>query len=163
MAEDAYARKEGFPTKVVMVVLAGIVIALWFVFGYGYFTSPLQESSEPPTIWVVYKGDVYTGMQGSYCWADICVDKMFQYPSGTINVERNSSINLMLNSLIRPSEVTVQVFVINNDTPLQIKELQNEGSNRYTVNLESGVYILNTLARWNDLGEVTYRFKISVS
>ena len=38
MSEDAYARKEGFPTKIVMAVLAGIVIVLWFVFGYGFIT-----------------------------------------------------------------------------------------------------------------------------
>lgn len=165
MSEDAYARKEGFPTKIVMAVLAGIVIVLWFVFGYGYFTSPLPaQGSEPPTIWLVYQGDIYTGTRGSYCWADTCVDTTFSNPTGVINVAKGSSISLMMNSLIRPSSVNAQVFVIDEQgNPLQVGELVSEGNDRYGVNLESGIYIVNVFASWKDLGDVSYAFKINVS
>ena len=165
MSEDAYARKEGFPTKIVMAVLAGIVIVLWFVFGYGYFTSPLPaQDPEPPTIWLVYQGDIYTGTRGSYCWADMCIDTTFPNPTGVIDVAKGSSISFMMNSLVRPSSVNAQVFVIDkNGSPSQVGELVGEGNDRYSVNLEDGIYIVNVSAGWNDLGDVSYAFKINVS
>jgi len=165
MSEDAYARKEGFPTKIVMAVLAGIVIVLWFVFGYGYFTSPLPaQGPEPPTIWLVYQGDIYTGIRGSYCWADICVDTTFPDPTGVVDVGKGAPISFMMNSLVRHSSVNAQVFVIDeNGNPLQVGELVSEGNDKYTVNLENGTYIVNVFASWKDLGDVSYAFKISVS
>jgi hypothetical protein len=165
MTEDAYARKEGFPTKIVMAVLAGIVIILWFIFGYGYFTSPLPpQGSEPPTIWLVYQGDIYTGIRGSYCWADKCIDAIFPDPTGTIEVAKGVSISFMMNSLVRPSSMSVQVFVVDEKgIPSQVGELVSEGIDKYKVNLENGIYIVNVLASWNDLGNVSYAFRINVS
>jgi len=165
MSEDAYARKEGFPTKIVMAVLTGIVIILWFLFGYGYFTSPLPaQGSEPPTIWLVYQGDIYTGIRGSYCWADKCIDTTFPNPTGVIYVEKGSSISFMMNSLIEPSSINAQVFVVDEKgNPLQVGELVSEGNDRYSVNLENGTFIVNVSAGWKDLGDVNYAFKINVS
>jgi hypothetical protein len=165
MSEDAYARKEGFPTKIVMVVLAGIVIVLWFVFGYGYFISPMPvQGSEPPTIWLVYQGDIYTGLRGSYCWTNMCVDTIFQNPPGMIDIVNGTSVSFMINSLVRPSIVNALVFVIDeNDNPLQVGELVNQGNDKYGVNLQHGTYIVNVLANWKDIGDVSYAFKISVS
>ena len=165
MSEDAYARKEGFPTKIVMVALAGIVIALWFAFGYGYFTSPLPDnSSDPPTIWLVYKGDIYTGARGSYCWADVCVDTLFPNPTGTIDVAKRSAVSFMTNSLLKPTSMSAQVFVPEEQgNPTQVGELPSEGNDRYTVNLEKGTYIVIVSANWKELGDVSYSFKINVS
>jgi len=163
MSEDAYARKEGFPTKIVMAVLAGIVIVLWFVFGYGYFASPPPEDSEPPTIWLVYQGDIYTGIRGSYCWSDRCVDTILPNPTGMIDVANNSAVTLTTNSLLRPSSLSAQVFVVDaNGNPTQIGELASEGNDRYSVKLESGTYIILAVATWEDLGYVGYAFKINV-
>jgi hypothetical protein len=163
MSEDAYARKEGFPTKIVMAALAGIVIVLWFIFGYGYVASPPQEDSEPPTIWLVYQGDIYTGIRGSYCWSVRCVDTVFPDPTGMIDVAKNSSVSFTTNSLLRPSNLSAQVFVIDeNDIPTQIGELTGEGNDRYSVKLEDGIYIIIVVATWDDLGDVSYAFKIKV-
>jgi hypothetical protein len=164
MSEDAYARKEGFPTKIVMAALAGIVIVLWFIFGYGYVASPPQEDSEPPTIWLVYQGDIYTGVRGSYCWSVRCVDIMFPTPTGIIDVAKNSSVSFTTNSLLRPSSLSAQVFVIDeNGNPTQIEELVDEESDRYSVRLEDGIYIIVAVATWEDQGDVSYAFKIKVA
>lgn len=165
MTEDAYARKEGFPTKVVMGVLAGIVVALWFIFGYGYQTSPPQVSDyQPPTIWLVYKGDTYTGLRGSYCWAQDCVDLPFREPSGEVDVARGSSISFMTNSLIEPSSMNVQAFLINDQgNTLEAGELaRGEVKDSYTIDLTSDVYVVEVFAVWQDLGDVSYAFKIRV-
>ncbi len=164
MSEDAYARKEGFPTKIIMATLAGIVIVLWFVFGYGYFLSPPSDDSEPPTIWLVYKGDIYTGIRGSYCWTDRCVDSTFPNPAGIIDVEKNSAISFIENSLLKPSNISAQVFVIDEKgIPTQVGELVSEGNDRYSVKLESGLYIVVAAASWEQQGDVSYAFKINVN
>lgn len=164
MTEDAYARKEGFPTKIVMSILAGVVIILWFIYGYGYFTSPLPaQDAEPPTIWLVYQGDLYTGMRGSYCWTTKCVDTAFPNPPGLIDIAKGSSIGFMTNSLVRPSGISAQVFTIDDlGNPTQVGELVSEGSDKYRVNLEKGVYTVNFFASWEKLGDVSYAFKIRV-
>ena len=164
MSEDAYARKEGFPTKIVMVALAGIVIVLWFVFGHGYVTSPLPDDSEPPTIWLVYQGDIYTGIRGSYCWNDRCVDNVFPNPTGVIDAANNSAVSFMTNSLLEPSSLSAQVFVIDEKgNPTQVGELVSEGNDRYSVKLENGLYIIVATAAWEDVGDVSFAFKINVS
>lgn len=164
MSEDAYARKEGFPTKIIMAALAGIVIVLWFVFGYGYVTSPPAQDSDPPTVWLVYEGDIYTGIRGSYCWTDRCVDTIFPNPTGIVDVANNSAVRFMTNSLLRPSSLTAQTFVVDEKgNPIQIGELASQGNDKYNVKLESGVYIVVVTASWEDLGDVSYAFKISVS
>ncbi len=163
MSEDAYARKEGFPTKIVMAALAGIVIVLWFVFGYGYVTSQPPQDSEPPTIWLVYEGDIYTGIRGSYCWSDRCVGTIFPNPTGIIDIANNSAVSFTTNSLLRPSSLSVQTFVVDEKgNPMQIGELASQGNDKYDVKLESGVYIVIATAIWEDLGDVSYGFKINV-
>jgi hypothetical protein len=164
MSEDAYARKEGFPTKIIMATLAGIVILLWFVFGYGYFISPPSDDSEPPTVWLVYKGYIYTGMRGSYCWADRCIDSAFPNPAGVIDVEKNSVVSFIENSLLKPSSISAQVFVTDEKgIPTQVGELVSEGNDRYSVKLESGLYIVVVAASWEQQGDVSYTFKINVN
>ena len=163
MSEDAYARKEGFPTKGVMVVLAAIVIVLRFIFGQGYFTMPLPESSATPTIWLVYEGGVYSGIRGSYCWTDKCVDIEFQEPTGIVDVTEGSSVGLLMNSRIRPTVVNAHVFVIDSfGNPMQMGELLSEGNDMYKIDLQKGIYILHLEAMWQDLGDVNYAFKIRV-
>ncbi|MEM2760506.1 MAG: hypothetical protein QXU32_00460 [Nitrososphaerales archaeon] len=164
MAEDQYARKEGFPTKIIMAVLAGIVTILWFIFGYGYFTEPLQETSIPPTIWILYEGNLYSGVRGGYCWAEKCVDTGFQEPMGVIDIASGSSFELFMNSRIMPTTVSAPVFMIDNfGNPVQIGELTDAGNLKYKVNLKSGVYVLQLQANWQNLGDVNYSFKIRVS
>lgn len=161
--DDAYARKEGFPTKIVMGILGAIVVVLWFVVGYGYFTNPLPDNSVPPTIWLVYEGQLYSGIRGSYCWADKCVDTEFQEPTGIVDVEQGSLVELLMNSRTRPTLVNAQVFVIDSlGNPMQVKELGEE-NDKYKVELEKGVYILQLQANWQDLGDVNYAFKIKVN
>ena len=94
----------------------------------------------------------------------MCVDTAFPNPTGTIDVVKGSPISLMMNSLVRPSSVDVQVFVIDEQgNPSQVGELISEGNDKYKVNLENGTYIVNVFASWKDLGDVSYAFKINVS
>jgi hypothetical protein len=161
--DDAYARKEGFPTKIVMGILGAIVVVLWFVVGYGYFTNPLPASSEPPTIWLVYEDQLYSGIRGSYCWADKCVDTEFQEPTGIVDVMQGSSVELLTNGRTRPTFVNVQIFVIDSfGNPMQVRELGEE-NDKYKVDLEKGVYVLQLQANWQVLGDVNYAFKIKVN
>ncbi len=164
MSEDAYARTEGFHTKVVMAVLVGIVIVLWFILGYGYFTSPLPESSEPPTVWLVYEGELYSGILGSYCWADKCVDKEFHEPIGIVDTIRGSSVEFLFNSRLRPTALNTMVFVIDPfDNPVQIGELMKEENEMYKIDLQEGVYILQVQVNWQNLDQVNYTFKVRVN
>lgn len=163
MSEDAYARKEGFPTKIVMTVLAGIVLVLWFVFGQGYFSSPPAENPVPPTMWLVYEGQLYSGVRGSYCWATVCVDSALQEPTGIVNISQGSFVELFMNSRISPDIVNASVLTVDDLGNLtQIGELANEGNYKYKVNLQHGTYTLKVQANWQDLGDINYIFKIRV-
>jgi hypothetical protein len=164
VSEDAYARKEGFPTKVVMIILAAIVVALWFVVGQGYFTTPLSESSQPPTIWLTYEGALYSGQRGSYCWANKCVDVVYREPAGIIDVTQGTTIEFVMNTRTRPTVVSVPVFMTDSSGNLElVGELVSEGNYIYNVDLQKGVYVLQLQAIWQDLGDVNYAFKIRVS
>ena len=164
MSEDVYARKEGFPTKVVMLLLAGIVTVFWFIIGQGYFDMSPSEHPTTPTIWLVYENGVYSGIRESYCWGDKCVDVEFQEPMGMIDVTEGSLLELLMNSRIRPTVVNTRVFVIDTfDNPMQMGELLSEGNNMYKIDLQKGVYILHLQAIWQDLGDVNYAFKIRVN
>jgi hypothetical protein len=161
--DDAYARKEGFPTKIVMSILGAIVIILWFVIGQGYFSTPLSDTS-PPTIWLVYEGQLYSGVRGSYCWADKCVDTMFQEPVGVVEVTQGSSVELFMNSRIRPTALSAPIYVIDSlGNPAQVGELVGDENEKYKIDLQKGVYILQLFASWEELGDVTYAFKIKVN
>lgn len=164
MAEDAYARKEGFPTKIVMAVLGAIVVALWFLVGQGYFTAPISESSTPPTVWLTYEGQLYSGTRGSYCWIDRCVDTTFPEPTGVVDVAKGSSIGFLINSRTSPTTIDVPVFLLDSSgRPEQVGELMGEGNYQYKVDLEKGVYVVQMQASWSDVGDINYAFKIRVN
>lgn len=162
--EDAYARKEGFPTKIVMAVLAGIVVVLWLAIGSGFMASSPGDTNEPPTIWLVYEGDIYTGVRGSYCWAGKCVDTSPPEPTGVAGVAKASSIGFISNSLIERSSMDVRLLTVDDlGSTLWVSELESEELDIYRVDVESGEYIVDVFVRWEGLGDVKYAFKISVS
>ncbi|MFQ5940835.1 MAG: hypothetical protein ACE5KA_03960 [Nitrososphaerales archaeon] len=164
MSEDAYARREGFPTKVVMAVLVASVIVLWFAVGQGYFTNSNVGGSTPPTIWLVYQGELYSGIRESYCWTDECVDTEFRDPTGIVEISQGSSVGLLMNNRIRPAVVNAYVFTFDSFGNLApVGELASEGDDMYRVELQKGIYILQLQARWQNLGEVNYAFKIKVN
>lgn len=163
MSEDAYARREGFPTKIVMVVLAGIVVVLWFTLGHSYLDAPLQDVT-PPTVWLVYEGNLYTGIRGSYCWANKCVEARFPELLGIIQIPQGSSIWFLMNSWIEPTTVYVPVYIIDGSgNQVQVGELLKRDDGTYTIELEEGVYILQLHAYWDNVGDVNYAFRISVN
>ncbi len=42
--EDHYARKEGFDTRIGVIILASIVILLWFLIGSGQQSERVEEA-----------------------------------------------------------------------------------------------------------------------
>lgn len=165
MSEDAYARKEGFPTKIVMGVLAGIVVALWFIIGSGYqAVLPQERNYEPPTVWLAYKGDMHTGLRGSYCWAERCVDSPLREPLGQIDVEKGSSMSFITNSLTEPTSMNVQAYTIDDQGNMRgVGELAaGESKYSYRADLPSGIYVIDAHLAWQDMGDTTYAFTIKV-
>lgn len=164
MSEDAYARKEGFPTKFVMIVLAAVVITLWFAFGQGFVASFKPRISEPPSIWLVYNDELYPGIRGSYCWFDRCVDTWLLEPQDGINISKGSTITFTDNTSLQPDDMDVRAYVIGEQgMQLEASGIERAGIDTYRVNLENGIYLVNVFTTWQDLGDVNYTFKIIVS
>lgn len=112
---------------------------------------------------MTYEGQLYSGIKGSYCWADKCVDTAFQDPAGIVDVAAGSSIGFLMNSTT-PTSVNASVFVIDSSgNPMQVGELLHEGNDKYQVNLQKGIYVLQMQANWERLGDVNYAFKIRVN
>ena len=106
MSEDAYARREGFSTKLVIIVLFLAVIILWFIFGYGYFTETLSENLGPQTIWLVYENEHYSGMIGSYCWENKCTHADLQESTGGVGAVQRSSVGFLINNIVESTGLT---------------------------------------------------------
>jgi hypothetical protein len=147
-----------------MAVMGVVVLVLWFVVGQGYFIGAPTETPEPPTIWLVYEGQLYSGLRGSYCWFGKCIDAAFQIPVGTVEVSQGSSVSFLTNSRLKPTNTSVLVFVIDDlGNPTHKGDLVKEGDDKYKVDFQKGVYILQSYANWQDLGDVSYTFRVSIN
>ncbi len=106
MSEDAYARKEGFSTKLVIIVLFLAVIIIWFIFGYGYFTKSLPGNLGPQSIWLVYEDEHYSGTIGSYCWENKCAHADLQESTGGVGAVQGSLVGFLINNVVEPTGLT---------------------------------------------------------
>lgn len=176
MEEDHYARTKGFPTRIGLAVLAVITTILWFAIGMDQQEERAEEArlleERLPTIWLVYRDDVYKGEMIGYCWFGKCKDsnindiKEFQYH---IIIQSNTNAGFIVNSIIDNTNLDLVIYnaMVRSDGSIVAidmldKELEAIADNTYRIDLEQGNYLVIARATWDDNDYVEYAFSIRV-
>lgn len=170
--EDHYARKRGFPTIIGLFVLGAIISILWFLIGTGQQSERAKEAelieAQLPTIWLVYKDDVYKGEELSYCWFGRCSNNDINFTNHVI-IKQGSDIGFVVNAIIDQTSMDIFIHnsIIYSDGSVSIlnrldRELESIGESTYKIDLDPGTYVIIVHATWEDRGYVEYAFSIKV-
>lgn len=170
--EDHYARKRGFPTRMGLLALGVTVVIIWFLIGSGQQSERVKEAElieeQLPTIWLVYKDDVYKGEELGYCWFGRCNDNTINFTNHII-VKRGSNIGFVVNSIMDHTSMDVIIHnsMIYPDGSVSILnklgvELESVVKDTYKMDLEPGTYVIISHAIWEDVGYVDYIFSVKV-
>ena len=170
--EDHYARKQGFPTRWGLLALGVVVIIMWFLIGNAQQSERVKEAEliegQLPTIWLVYRDDVYKGERFGYCWFGRCIDNAIDSPNHII-VKQGSNIGFVVNSVIDPTSMDIIIHnsIIYPDGSVSMLnkldlELETVVKDTYKLDLDPGTYIIIAHAIWEDVGYMDYAFSIKV-
>lgn len=149
--------------RIVIVILA----ALLFV-GCTHDTTPRPNDAGPlPVITLRQDGVTIPGVEESYCYNTVCVDKV-----GIPELTQGKAFPPVFATSVtayfspRPQEITVEVFSSDGKlTPLCKPKAQLQESNEARINLcpelESGRFILSVSAFFSS-GDMSYVFPLDV-
>ena len=135
------------------------------------------SSLEPPPLPVIrlrYNGNVYDGLQGSFCWlttrgssdgelATLCADTVFPDPSNVISVVAGETLMVEIEAHEEPLKLTAQIFMTKELPYKMIKsiELDRRLVVPLNVSFQPDMYIIIIFGVWN-AGDISYAFKIDV-
>ena len=125
------------------------------------------QSSNPPNLTLEIGGETYQTEQGTYCWANKCVDMVSPEEilkgKGTIKVSANEEIKLVINYKPNQIESHLTNFKDGVQSDIQMKGL------RFNAPSEPGVYYYDASFWWMDPkqsntseGDSSYVFAIEV-
>ncbi|GIU70721.1 MAG: hypothetical protein KatS3mg003_0200 [Candidatus Nitrosocaldaceae archaeon] len=171
--EDHYARKQGFPTRIGLLILALAITVIWFVIGVDQQGERVEEAEllekQLPTIWLVYKDDVYKGTMLGYCWFGKCKDNAELNFTNHVIVSKGSNIGFVVNSIMDHTsmELIIHNSIINSDGSVTILnrlnvDMEEVIKDTYKIDIEDGTYVIIAHAIWEDIGYVDYIFSIKV-
>ncbi len=129
-----------------------------------YATRPPPPSGPLPQIVLRYGGASYEGLQGSYCWGEVCVDYVplelrENLDSVTsIEVTNGSQVNFAIRGYEEPEKYHVRIYSLTQETYVWNREV--EGA--LTLDLPSGTYFLTVSASWISGGDASNIFKLEV-
>ena len=133
-------------------------------------TSTPRAAPELPVIRLGYKGQVYDGLLGSFCWpiiepsgqvSDLCGDAPFQETSPVIPVGAGESLAVEVEADELPLVVTAVMFGSVETLPLQEIALGPYLTGSFDIDLPAGLYIVHIFGQWLE-GDLYYAFKIKV-
>jgi hypothetical protein len=129
--------------------------------------SPPGDPGEPPLIRLVVDGTPQEGYQGSYCWTDpgagvgLCVDKIPPVFDSAYSLPAGQPLRLQLDVPV-PDSVQLSLGEGVFGEPLVTQTLAGAEMLEWAVQVEPGQYILNVFAAWEQQGDVSYLFSISL-
>lgn len=172
-------------TPVIAGLVGGIAFIILFSIAFAYEEVPPLPSKNPVLL-LIYEGKEYEGASGSYGWSNgrtvVNVDALIQLPEQLIEIKNGSTIAFVSkDDYITKQPDVFQVIAARTDknfnnsgfdkgiTLTQSKDHRNPDPNNniFSVELDSGEYILNVHAGWSPemnkvTGGVDYYFKIRV-
>ena len=114
-----------------------------------------------PQIMLIDERTEHKGLQGSYCWGEVCVD--YTHPSKRqdfkekIQLQKNSTITFRIIHPTKPDQLHATIFS-------QDQIVTNEAIERHLkIHLSKGTYFLNIKSSWNMLGDTSNVFLIEVT
>ncbi len=172
--EDHYARKEGFDTRIGVIILASIVILLWFLIGSGQQSERVEEAErmeeQLPVVWLAYKDDLYKGEALGYCWFARCRDDNVSMLNITnIIVRQGDNLGFVVNSIIDHTSMDIRIHRASIDADgktrvldrLELK-LESIVKDVYKIDLDIGTYAIIAHVTWEGIGYMDYVFSIKV-
>ena len=120
----------------------------------------MSGSVVPHIVLIDEKGE-HEGVQGSYCWGDICVD--YAKPSSRtkdiheqLSIPRGAKITFKVVDYVSPKQLHVTIFsgdkiVLHEAVKMKMK-----------IKVAKGTYFLNVKATWEGQGDVSNVFLINV-
>ena len=122
----------------------------------------MTTESDIPEIFLSIKGIDYNGVLGSYCWNNICITKTM--PSNLkddvikIPLQRNDMVDIYVNNFNNPEKFHVTVFLNGGEIVMD-----KDTGNKFNVDLQNGLYVINVLASWMYKGDVSYLFMVEIA
>ena len=116
-------------------------------------------SGVPQIVLIDDKGE-HRGVQGSYCWAGICVD--YAMPSRRVDfheklpIRKDATIAFKVTHPIGPGQLYVTIF--SEDKIVLHKAVDKQ----MKVQVSRGTYSLNVKATWNGQGDASNVFFIEI-
>jgi hypothetical protein len=120
----------------------------------------LNSNKSLPEIKLIHDNMVKSGLQGSYSWNGVFIDKLLpskiKESSERITLRKGINISFKVTKHIAPDEFQVSVFKHN-----QI--VLKSTSTSLNLMLEEGKYVIATTAFWKGKGDVSFLFPIEVT
>jgi hypothetical protein len=125
-----------------------------------------------PVMRLRHAGQVYDGVQGSYCWPtgrteegaveEVCADKVSWEALGSaIPVDARDRVTIEIEADQPPQGLLASFFEIDSDTGVLFTPLGPGLKAPLTVDLPSGVYNISVFGQWA-AGQMLYEFRIEV-
>jgi hypothetical protein len=124
-------------------------------------TDEKENQVKVPQIILIYEKTEHKGLQGSYCWGEICVD--YTHPSKRldfkekIQIQKNSTITFKINHPTKPDQLHLTIF--SQDQLVSYEAIEKH----LRIQLSKGTYFLSFKASWNILGDASNVFLIEVT
>ena len=143
-------------------------LAIYFMAALLLVGCSSAQSNNPPKLTLEINGKVYQTEQGTYCWANRCVDMVspeeIMVGKGTIKVAANEEIKLVMNYKSNRIEAHLSYFKDDVPTDVPMKDL------RFYAPSEPGVYYYAASFWWmapnqqpnTSEGDSSYVFAIEV-
>ena len=121
----------------------------------------MTAESDIPEISLSIKGIEYNGVLGSYCWNSICITKTM--PSNLkddvikMPLQRNDMVDIYVKNFSNPEKFHVTIFLNGKIV------MDRDTGNKFNVDLQNGLYVINVLASWMYKGDVSYLFPVEIA
>ena len=149
-----------------VLALGVVIIAAMPIAAFAY---EAWQSSQPPSIVMVYQGDSYSGVLESSCWPNPPPNGTCQLPvnlgrtniPSPIPVRQNTSTAFEVAGYPGQNAFTVETWTRANNAAGTLDLRQTSGS--LPVNLSTGDHYFTVSSTWSDGRAVAYTFEIQVT
>lgn len=117
-----------------------------------------EPDSNLPIIKLNYANHFYSGIVGSYCWNDICVDKGLPKDISNlsmITIKHGKNISFIVEGTTRNID-TFNISIYD-----EKEKLFDKNGRQITLDT-NGLFLIHVIGIWKGMGDVTYLFPVKV-